>query len=375
MQRPSRSNEREGRLLAHAGERSRVVGYSRSWSRRGAPLLVLAMLAGSSGCFVPKDKYVQSLADLQFTRNQLIASNQRLLAAQTQIAALGDAMRERDVKLNEDTVTKADLIRKLDEMAVLNAALQERLQKAGQSVESLSSEKGSLAAALEDTRKRLEELRRAQAAAEARAAQFQDLVRRFGKLADAGKLKVVLRDGRMLIELPNDVLFDSAHAELKPDGSKTLTEVAKVLKTLPNRHFQIAGHTDNVKISTSKYPSNWELSTARALTVTKLFLDNGVDPKMLSAAGYGEWDPVAANDSTESKAKNRRIEITLVPNLDEFVKPTGSTPAAPPPPAAAKAAAAPASPSKAPPPPTPAVAPPPKPLPAPPAPPVPPPIR
>lgn len=326
MQRPSRSNERQGRLLASTAnptllERPKRTRASR-WLRAVAGASLLAVVTiGASGCLVEKSKYTDALADLQFTRNALIASNQKLAAAQAQISALEGAMRDRDARINEDTATKADLIRKLDELAVLNAALQERLQKAGQSVESLANEKGSLSAALDDTRKRLEELRKAQAAAEARAAQFQELVRRFEKLADAGKLKVMLRDGRMIIVLPNDVLFDSAHAELKPEGAATLKEVAKIIKTMPDRHFQIAGHTDNVKISTAKYPSNWELSTARALTVTRLFIDNGVEPKSLSAAGYGEFDPVAPNDTPESKAKNRRIEITLVPNLDEFVKP------------------------------------------------------
>jgi chemotaxis protein MotB len=338
MQRPSRSTERQGRLLenstASARQRLRRAFYSRNIGRVSG-LVGIVAIVGSSGCFVEKDKYVQALADLSYTRNQLIAEHQRVLAAQAEVTALQAAMQDRDAKLNEDTAAKADLIRKLDEVAVLNAALQERLQKAGQSVESLANEKGSLAAALEDTRKRLEELRRSQAAAEARAAQFQELIRRFEKLAEAGKLKVVLREGRMIIELPNDVLFDSAHAELKDEGKTTLNEVAKVLKTLPDRRFQIAGHTDNVKISTSKYPSNWELSTARAITVTRLFVDDGVDPKNLSAAGYGEFDPVAPNDSPESKAKNRRIEITLVPNLDEFVRPTGA-PQTPPTPAALK---------------------------------------
>jgi len=331
MQRPSRSTERQGRLLAKTtetgsvGERSTLLVYSTTARRTAGVVGLLAML-GASGCFVEKDKYVQALADLQFTRNQLITEHQKVVAAEAEIASLQAAMQDRDAKLNEDTAAKADLIRKLDEVAVLNAALQDRLQKAGQNVESLSSEKGSLAAMLEDTRKRLDDLRKSQAAAEARAAQFQELIRRFEKLAEAGKLKVVLREGRMIIELPNDVLFDSAHAELKPEGKATLNEVAKVLRTLPGRSFQIAGHTDNVKISTSKYPSNWELSTARAITVTRLFVDDGVDPKNLSAAGYGEFDPVAPNDNADSKAKNRRIEITLVPNLDEFVKPTGAAP-------------------------------------------------
>ena len=307
-----------------------------TWGLTAALLVVMA-----TGC-VEKDKYVQALGDLQFARNQVVDRDGKLAALRQQIAALEDTIRQRDATLTDATTEKADLIRKLDEAAVLNAAIQERLQKAGQNVNQLATEKGSLAAALEDTRKRLEELRKSQAAAEARAAQFQELIKRFEKLADAGKLKVVLRDGRMIIELPNDVLFDSAKADLKSEGKNTLIEVAKVLKTMPDRKFQVAGHTDNVKISTAKYPSNWELSTARAVTVTRLMVDNGVKPTNLSAAGYGEFDPAAGNDSADSRSKNRRIEITLVPNLDELVKPSGaSSPATPAPGAPAKAPAAP----------------------------------
>jgi chemotaxis protein MotB len=161
-------------------------------------------------------------------------------------------------------------------------------------------------------------------------------------------LKVGIRRGRMVLELPNDILFDSGKTEVKPAGKSALADVAKVLRGLPGRTFQVAGHTDNVKIQSARYPSNWELSTARAVEVTKLLVDGGMDPKMLSAAGYGEWDPAADNASPDGRAKNRRIEITLVPNMEELVKlpdgvedppPTKGKPAAAAPKPSAKAAA------------------------------------
>ena len=281
--------------------------------------LALFVLA-TPGCWVHKDLYTQALADLSFERNRSVDLTKKLKAAEQEIGRLAAAMRERDVKLQEATVANADLTRKLDELTVLNQALQDRLRAAGQSLDQVAAEKGSLAAALAETRKQLDELKRQQAAADARLAQFQDLVKRFQKLADAGKLRVVMRQGRMIIELPNDVLFDSGKAEVKTVGKSTLAEVGRVLASMPDRRFQVAGHTDNVKIQTAKYPSNWELSTARAVEVVKLLLSANVKPESLSAAGYGEFDPVAPNDSDENRQKNRRIEITLVPNLDEFVK-------------------------------------------------------
>src|SRR5690606_13148781 len=124
------------------------------------------------------------LADLSFERNRSVELGKKLKAAQGEIERLSGAMRERDIKLQEATVQAADLTRKLDELTVLNQALQDRLRAAGQSLDQVSAEKGSLAAALAETRKQLDELKRQQAAAEARLAQFQELVKKFQKLAD-----------------------------------------------------------------------------------------------------------------------------------------------------------------------------------------------
>jgi chemotaxis protein MotB len=92
-----------------------------------------------------------------------------------------------------------------------------------------------------------------------------------------------------------------------------------VLRTIGNRRFQVAGHTDNVPITTTKFNSNWELSTERAVVVVRFLIGRGLRPDLLSAAGYGEFDPIAPNDSPANKSKNRRIEITLQPNIDELV--------------------------------------------------------
>ena len=89
--------------------------------------------------------------------------------------------------------------------------------------------------------------------------------------------------------------------------------------TLNDRRFQVAGHTDDEPIRVSGYKSNWELSTARGLAVVAFLVKSGMRAETLSAAGYGEFDPVSPNDSPENKSKNRRIEITLQPNIDELV--------------------------------------------------------
>ncbi|MCC6553216.1 MAG: OmpA family protein [Polyangiaceae bacterium] len=288
-------------------------------SARTCPALLLAALA--TGCGVSQEAYDKAIDGAHRARIEASQRGAEVTALRAQVYRLAADLQDRDVRLSDATTAQAGMIRKLDELALLNAELSERLRKAGQSVAELAGERGSLSAALAETRARLEELARQQAAAEARAAQFRDLAARFQRMIDAGQLRVAIRDGRMLIELPNDVLFDSAKTDIKPAGRAALVEIAGVLAGMPGRKLQVAGHTDNVKIKGNRFASNWELSTARALAVVKLLVESGVPPESLSAAGYGEFSPAVANDTPENRAKNRRIEIALIPALDEMVKP------------------------------------------------------
>jgi chemotaxis protein MotB len=227
-------------------------------------------------------------------------------------------MQARDHKLSELSTADHNLQAQLDEETGINANLRGELERLGKNVDRMLKEKGTLAKALDDAKGRLDELRRAQTAAEARAELFRQFVQRFKSMIDAGQLKVATRNGRLVLQLPNDVLFDSGQTAIKPAGREALLQVAHVLATVPGRAFQVGGHTDNLPIQTSRFPSNWELSTARAVEVVRLLVSQGVDPKALSAAGYGEFDPVAGNDAADGRAKNRRIEIALQPNLDEL---------------------------------------------------------
>jgi chemotaxis protein MotB len=268
------------------------------WSLRATYFTFAAALLSATSACVTTGTYDKKVAEL----DKLRADHDR--AAADSIAAL--------------TAERDGLRKKLDDATALVKELSARLATLGQNVGKLTSEKGELAQGLADAKARLEELRRQKAAAEARAATFRNLVARLKSMIDAGRLKVVIRDGRMLIALPNDVLFDSGKTDIKADGQAALAQVAQVLATIPDRNFIVAGNTDNVPIHTTRFPSNWELSTARAVEVTKFLIANGMRPQVLAAAGYGEFDPVAANDSPEHQAQNRRIEIVLQPNLADL---------------------------------------------------------
>ena len=213
---------------------------------------------------------------------------------------------------------KADLQTRLDGGTQLIDTMKQRLEKLGQNVDSLVKERSQLTKAMADTAARLDEMRKQEAAAEARAATFHNMVAKLRSMIDSGQLKVVIRGGRMIIALPNDILFDSGRTDVKADGTAALAKVAQALASVPDRNFLVAGHTDNVPIKTEQFPSNWELSTRRAVEVVHFLVTQGMNPKVLAAAGYGEFDPVAANDTNEHRAQNRRIEIVLQPNLSDL---------------------------------------------------------
>jgi len=163
------------------------------------------------------------------------------------------------------------------------------------------------------------ELQKQKAAADARAALFNEFVAKFKKMIDAGRVSIHVRRGRIVLTLHNDVLFDEGKTDLKPAGKAALTEVGQALRTVSSRSFQVAGHTDNLPIKTKEYASNWELSTERAVVVVKFLVQQGLGAGALSAAGYVEFDPVAPNTDAANRTKNRRIEISLVPNIEELI--------------------------------------------------------
>jgi chemotaxis protein MotB len=183
-----------------------------------------------------------------------------------------------------------------------------------------SAEKGlsETTSSLQATQAELEELRRQRLEIEKRLAAFKALTAKFQKMIDTGRLEVVVRDGRMIVKLPAGVLFDSGKAELSRDGELALMEVAVVLRDLADRKLMVVGHTDSVPLKSAEYADNRQLSVARALNVTRFLVTAGIKPENLVSAGYGEHDPVQSNKTEAGRKANRRIEIVVLPNLDEL---------------------------------------------------------
>jgi chemotaxis protein MotB len=189
--------------------------------------------------------------------------------------------------------------------------------------EQAAKERATMEGQLAASKEELDAVRQQRILTEARLAEWKKLTDKLAAMISAGKITVHIRHGRMLVDLPSSVLFASGSADLQAAGKPTLASVAAVLKEFPDRQFLVAGHTDTVPIGKSPFKDNWELSAARALTVTKFLIESGLQPKSLAAAGYGEWDPVGNNRVDKGRQQNRRIEIVLVPNLAELPKMPG----------------------------------------------------
>jgi chemotaxis protein MotB len=203
------------------------------------------------------------------------------------------------------------------------AKVQEQLaQQSGvlsQTREQAERERAAMQGQLAASREEMEAIRAQRALTEQRMQEWRTLTSKLAAMISSGKIKVSIREGRMLVDLPSSVLFASGSADLQEAGKPTLTEVAGVLKQFPARQFLVAGHTDTVPIvKTVAFKDNWDLSAARALTVTKFLVEKGLRPKSVAAAGYGEWDPVGNNRTEPGRQQNRRIEIVLLPNIAEL---------------------------------------------------------
>jgi chemotaxis protein MotB len=249
-------------------------------------------------------------------------TDEEMAQKQREIDKLTADLKAAQQQISDDQARYTDAQSQIDQM-------KERMKQAGLTAE---EEKGKLQQALAEYKQRADQL----AAIEAR---FRELRSRLEALTKVG-LKVVVRNNRMVIQLPGDVLFDSGKDELKPQGKEVLGQVADVIRNDPDlskRNFQVAGHTDNQKYPPGgPFHDNWGLSLARARQVL-LFLvtpnaakpgakggavGGGLDPRHWAASGYGETDPQAGtadHQAADEMQKNRRVELVLQPNVEEMI--------------------------------------------------------
>lgn len=258
------------------------------------------------GCGPSKKEWEAQLAKYE----KLAAENQAEKDAHEQARAELAAERQRVQSLSQE----------LERMGVNIDSLSSNLQKESTEKEQLSKSMEQLQAALEEYKARAAQLEQIRA-------RFEQLRAKLKKLTDQG-LKVEIRHNRMVIRLPGDVLFSSGSDKLRTEGQTVVRAVADVIRKdaqLKKRYFQVAGHTDDRPLSGGRFGDNWGLSAMRARTVLNdLIADpgdggGGLSPKLLHAAGYGDIDPVETNKTEEGRKQNRRVELVLMPDVEEML--------------------------------------------------------
>jgi chemotaxis protein MotB len=289
-------------------------------SKLALPLVLVGFAAAcvSTGTYHKKEAELTALRDASQTDQRARAA--RELALQKELGRVRGELGALSRKLADVTYDR-DVLRDVgaNDRSLL-IQLKKRLDSLGQNVEALTQEKGAFAAGMAEAYTRLKDLETQKTAADQRLLLYRDLVQKLASMISAGTLDVTIRDGRMLIVLPNDILFDSGRTEIKPAGQQALLAVARVLAPVKDRRLTVVGHTDNVPIHTARFRSNWDLSTARAVEVAVRLIDDGLPAALLAASGRSEFDPVAGNDTEQGRARNRRVEIALEPKITELPK-------------------------------------------------------
>ncbi len=283
--------------------------------------LVLIMTTTLAAC-VSEAVHQQKLDENQHLKaviKSLEADYERLKADKTLMADRNDSLNQRLLEaIERNKLLQEDLMRARSDLDRVEKVLADRSAEAGaamtemrQDIDRLTEEGNALQQQLEA------ELQ----AREARLAEVQgtydELVGKLEEEIQRGEVKISELKGKLTVNVVDKILFDSGKATLKGNGLKVLQQIGDVLKTAVDKNVQVEGHTDNVPISTPQYPTNWELSMARATTVLHFLHDKvGIPGERLSAVGFGEYQPISSNSTSTGRAQNRRIQIVLTTNKE-----------------------------------------------------------
>jgi len=213
-------------------------------------------------------------------------------------------------------VKESTYLKKVDEADDLGknlAACEQKSAEQASRIEALKKEKDELVGQLEAQKKKVVQVEMVK---EEVSKTYTAMIEKMKTEIEDGQVTITELQGRLTVNMVDAILFDSGKADIKPEGRKVLQKVVDVIGQVEDKAIRVEGHTDNVKIGgvlARVFPSNWELSAARAINVARYLQRLGVDPAILSAAAFGEYRPVSENETQEGRAKNRRIEIVLVP--------------------------------------------------------------
>lgn len=268
-------------------------------------IVILTQFLLSMGCGVSKKIHQSVLNDLESVKTELASTR-------AQKESLDKETQELKKKLDDLESTLAARNTELEALRQQNLELMNARNNLMTEVEDLQARTGQLT---EAKNKEIEKLK----------GTYDSLVSELQEEIKKGEIKVTQVLDRLSVNMVEKILFDSGSADIKPEGLKVLERLGGILKKVTDKQIRVEGHTDNIPIGgklAERFPTNWELSAARATNVVKFLSEKvGVDPKFLTAAAYSMNRPVASNNTKEGRAQNRRIEISLIPmNVDRVLK-------------------------------------------------------
>jgi chemotaxis protein MotB len=300
-----------------------------------------------SSCIVTKKKYDDVLAQKVKTEGELAEKSKQLDDANESLKNLNETL----IKLKQDTTdlnqTYRTTSQKLNDLnkeyEQLNSYYKNLLNNSGKLNRDMAQQKDqllsiqdnllktrklndSLSTSLVEREKKVKELEQILANKDKAVQDLKDRISNALLNFKENDLTVKVKNGKVYVSLAEQLLFGSGSVNVDAKGVTALQQLAKAIKDQKDIQIMIEGHTDNVPISKkSQYmQDNWDLSVMRATSITKILTKAGVNAKQVTAAGKGEYSPLAANDNAQNKQKNRRTEIIITPNLDELFKILGT---------------------------------------------------
>lgn len=289
-----------------------------------ATLAAAALALAAGACGIPKEQHAKMIGDL---KNELQETQQKLDKKSTEATGLSDNLGKcrAQVKNLDGQLggAKEDFAKAKQSIADCHKLIKGEAGKVAELAGEVRTKEAEIYKRTEELKRQADELKTKEEAILALRAQverlraiFTDLEQKLDALVKSGKLTVKMRQGLLIVQLPERILFATGQSKLKQEGKTAIESIAEILKGMKHR-WQVAGHTDDV----GRPEGNWGLSTRRAHAVLRVMLDAGMPAEQLSAAGFGQYQPVATNDSDDNRSLNRRTELLLVPDLSELLAP------------------------------------------------------
>jgi chemotaxis protein MotB len=260
---------------------------------------IIVLISVSLGACVSKGKYLSQVAEKDGLAQSLKHEREKMARLSQEKEEFDQARRTQEATikaLNEELANRDQQMAQLDQRVLAQKQENDRLNRSLRLSE--------------------EEMANREKQAQERLQVTEQMIGKLKSEIDEGNIKISQLEGKLTLQIVDKILFASGSDQITPTGKEVLKKVSDVLKDIQENQVSIEGHTDNVPIGArlvNRFPSNWELSTARATQVVRYLTSLGVDPARMGVSGFSEYRPIAPNDTPENQQQNRRIEIVLTP--------------------------------------------------------------